>query len=290
MVSKQIEVSNDLFWKLEKERVKHRLDTLEDLLWILIGQSRLGKRASQQPLDHISPSNKLISPVSSSSKEKPYIERYRKMLENPNSLPSKIRQYIDNEGEVTYKVLKRTCVNQFGCKSEKSGSIGASIFVLNLNRYIKIDGRGDGKRLISLNTFNEVSDVIDMVLKQIEVSNDLFWKLEEERVKHRLDTLEDLLRKLIDQPPLRKKIKREWNPPGDITTRKRTTAAEKRRKVIELMAKGDKHTKAFKKVANELNIKVNSVSAACTTDLGINTKEFKAIVSDPERRKKLWDK
>jgi len=74
--------------------------------------------------------------------------RYLKMLDNPNSLPSKIKSYIEEEGEVTYGELKKICVEKFGCKSEKSGSIGASVKILEKEGYIRIEGRGDSKRLL----------------------------------------------------------------------------------------------------------------------------------------------
>jgi len=83
-------------------------------------------------------------------KDREYINRYRKMLENPNSLPSKMKRYIDEKEIVIYKELKRICVEQFGCKSETSGSIAASVKVLEKDKYIRIEGKSDTKHLISL--------------------------------------------------------------------------------------------------------------------------------------------
>ena len=80
---------------------------------------------------------------------KEYIIRYRKMLENLQTLPSRMKKYIDEEERVTFKDLKHTCVEKFGCKSETSGSIFASIKVLEIDGYIKIEGRGDNKRIVS---------------------------------------------------------------------------------------------------------------------------------------------
>lgn len=73
--------------------------------------------------------------------------RFLRMLKNPNSLPSKIKRYIANEGEVIYKELIRVCA-EHGYKSETSGSLGASVNVLEKEGHIKIEGRGDTKRLI----------------------------------------------------------------------------------------------------------------------------------------------
>ena len=83
--------------------------------------------------------------------DRAYIIRYRKMLENPDTLPSRMKRYIDEEETVTYKDLKRTCVEKFGCRSETSGSIGASVKVLEEEGYIKIEGgRGNSKRIVSI--------------------------------------------------------------------------------------------------------------------------------------------
>jgi hypothetical protein len=84
-------------------------------------------------------------------KDKDYIIRYRKMLEKPDNLPSKMKSYIDEKEIVIYKDLKRIYVEQFGCQSETSGSIAASVKLLENDRYIKIEGKGNNKQLISLN-------------------------------------------------------------------------------------------------------------------------------------------
>jgi len=83
----------------------------------------------------------------SSQSEATFIERYRRMLQNPNSLPSKMKKYVNERGSVTYSELKRACVEKFGCKNDSSGSIGASVKVLELDGHIRIEGRGDNKRI-----------------------------------------------------------------------------------------------------------------------------------------------
>jgi len=80
--------------------------------------------------------------------ERGYYKIFLKQLENPTNLISKILGYIQEQGEVTYAELKSACVSQLGCKSETSGSIGASVTILKDEGYIKIEGRGDSKRLI----------------------------------------------------------------------------------------------------------------------------------------------
>ena len=81
--------------------------------------------------------------------EPAYIKKYRDMLKNPNSLPSKIKQYIDEKGSLSYADLKKACVNDFGCKSETSGSIGASLRLLERDGHVRITGWGDNKMISS---------------------------------------------------------------------------------------------------------------------------------------------
>lgn len=84
--------------------------------------------------------------------EPEYIETYRKMLINPGSLPSKMRKHIDEVGSITWRDLQRVCVERFGCKSETSGSIGASLQVLRLDGHVRVRGRGNGKKIFSART------------------------------------------------------------------------------------------------------------------------------------------
>lgn len=77
-----------------------------------------------------------------------YLETRRRSLDNPNSLPSRMKNYIMENKDVSYGRLKRVCVEEFGCISETSGSIGASVRLLQVDNYIEIIGRGDDKHLI----------------------------------------------------------------------------------------------------------------------------------------------
>ena len=78
-----------------------------------------------------------------------YVTRYRAQLNNPATLPSKMRKYIEEHGSISWADLKKACVNKFGCKSESSGSIGASLRVLKLDGWIKVEGKGNSKRITS---------------------------------------------------------------------------------------------------------------------------------------------
>ena len=77
-----------------------------------------------------------------------YRESYRKQLENPNTLPSKMKKFIQNIGEVTGEELKLACVEQLGCTSQTSGSIGASLTILKDEGYVVVHGRGSLKRIV----------------------------------------------------------------------------------------------------------------------------------------------
>jgi hypothetical protein len=92
-------------------------------------------------------------PPGPSPREEPsYIKTYREMLKSPDSLPSRMRTYIDQVGSLTWRELKKACVQRIGCKSETSGSIGASLRVLELDRYVRTSGRGEGRRISSTRT------------------------------------------------------------------------------------------------------------------------------------------
>lgn len=79
-----------------------------------------------------------------------YIPRYRKMMENPDSIPSKIREYIKEKGEVPYDALRKECVKKLGCKSEMAGTIGASVKILKMDGLVRIEGKGSSKRIIAI--------------------------------------------------------------------------------------------------------------------------------------------
>lgn len=82
--------------------------------------------------------------------EPSYVISYRAQLNNPGSLPSRMKKYIEDSGVVTWGDLKRACVKKLGCKSETSGSIGASLRVLEIDGLVKSEGKGDYKRIFSV--------------------------------------------------------------------------------------------------------------------------------------------
>lgn len=94
--------------------------------------------------------NKYNKKDEGSSDEPGYVKSYRNQLKNPDSLISKILKYITQRGSVSKDEMKRVCVENFGCKSDTSGSIGASFAVLERDGYIKTEGRAETSRLLAL--------------------------------------------------------------------------------------------------------------------------------------------
>lgn len=131
--------------KIEEHREKIKQTSLEKKE----KASQILKAIGLQPiLMHPKPTPPTaIVTTANKSDEKGYIIKYRAMLNNPDSLPSKIKRHVEEKEEVTYTELKRACVELFGCKSETSGSIGASVRVLELDGFIRIEGKGDYKRI-----------------------------------------------------------------------------------------------------------------------------------------------
>jgi hypothetical protein len=84
-----------------------------------------------------------------SGSEPAYIRSYREMLRSPDSLPSRMKKYIDEVGSLSWADLKKACVQRLGCKTETSGSIGASLRVLELEGHVRTSGRSETRRIIS---------------------------------------------------------------------------------------------------------------------------------------------
>ena len=77
--------------------------------------------------------------VKSNSDECSYIHTYRRRLENTHTLPSRILSYLEIIKSTTRYELHIACQEKLGCK-KGSGSINASIKVLEVDGYITVDG------------------------------------------------------------------------------------------------------------------------------------------------------
>jgi DNA sulfur modification protein DndB len=87
--------------------------------------------------------------ISSSQLEPEYIGIYREMLKSPNTLPSRMKKHLEEMGSVSLADLKKACVQKLGCKTETSGSIGASLRVLEIEGYVRTTGRGENRKIFS---------------------------------------------------------------------------------------------------------------------------------------------
>jgi len=108
------------------------------------------KKPKPGPVVIIPPDSTAPSGNKRNGTEPKYMKGYRKQLNNPNNLISKIRRHIDNVGSIKRKKLNEVCVRDFGCKSKKSGSIGASINTLKFDGYITVNGHGDSAIINSM--------------------------------------------------------------------------------------------------------------------------------------------
>ncbi len=98
---------------------------------------------------YVEPSVAVVKSVQSRGSEPEYVRSYREMLGNPDSLPSRMKKLIDETGVLSWAELKKACVQRLGCKKETSGSIGASLRVLELGGFVRTHGRGESKRIES---------------------------------------------------------------------------------------------------------------------------------------------
>jgi hypothetical protein len=117
-------------------------------------QSSSSKRASANKQDHIQSAQPIptppmgqILPEKSISKEPDYIRQYRSRLKEPNSMPSRILRHLEEIGSTTRERLQQDCVSKLGYTSKTSGSINASIKVLEVDGYIKIDGNSPNSKI-----------------------------------------------------------------------------------------------------------------------------------------------
>jgi len=85
-----------------------------------------------------------------SSKEPLYIQKYRAMLNGENTLPSRMLAFIKISKSSTWADVKNFLAMRYGYR--ESGSLSASLKVLHIDGYIKINGHGDGK-VISLTSY-----------------------------------------------------------------------------------------------------------------------------------------
>lgn len=78
-----------------------------------------------------------------------YLPSYTRMLENPNTEPSRMLKYIKSKKEVSWLETKKYLHNTYGYILS-SGSMGASLKALEVLGHVRIVGQGDNKRITSV--------------------------------------------------------------------------------------------------------------------------------------------
>ena len=91
----------------------------------------------------------LKNPKKALLNEPPYVNRYRKMLQHTDTIPSRMLDYVERKKNASWYVIKSFLTNEYGYID--SGSFSASLRVLLVDGFINIDGQGDNK-IISIAT------------------------------------------------------------------------------------------------------------------------------------------
>ena len=160
-LSQKQRVMEDALPKARREILEPPFPSLPEALVNLVGKEGftvsidearrfVKKQGVKKPKPEPSPPTVPPTPSPPKKTEAAYLKSFRRQLKNPNSLPSKIKKYIEQNRSVTRGELKKVCVQVFGCKSETSGAIGASITLLKVDGYISISGRGNSSIITNL--------------------------------------------------------------------------------------------------------------------------------------------
>ena len=110
------------------------------------------KLISKEQIESLSVRSEKIRPerrrilVRPKQNEARYIIEYRNMLNNPVSLPSRMLDIVKQRGRISWYDVKRLLIEKYGYSPE-SGSLGASLKVLEIDNHIEIIGRGEQKIL-----------------------------------------------------------------------------------------------------------------------------------------------
>lgn len=121
-----------------------------------------------------------------------------------------------------------------------------------------------------------------MLARRISVSEELFWQLEKMRIENRLDSIEDLIRKLIGISPSREQT--------TTIIRMKQKSSQQVLEVIEEMINGKDFGEACKNIARKYGVTESTIRDACTRRLSISTEEFVNIINSPGRRDDLIGK
>lgn len=87
----------------------------------------------------------LDNPLIPLTREPIYLKSFRETLKNPNTIPSRMLDYIKITKKTTWIEVKNFLTQKYGYRD--SGSYSASLRVLHIDGYIKIDGTGENKTI-----------------------------------------------------------------------------------------------------------------------------------------------
>lgn len=136
-------------------------DEFEDLsLGYLLENSLITKDQIEAYFNFLSTNTGISTGANEGSKyyreEPTYIKNYRAMLSNPDTWPSKLLATIISNSPITLTKLKVKMDKRYDYSpSESNGSFGASLKVLALDGYIRVEGQGNSKIIIAQQNVRE---------------------------------------------------------------------------------------------------------------------------------------
>ena len=139
----------ELFDELEEKNIKNLLeDNLISREQLLKFNEYIEKDADNY-IEHYFQSPAIITSRQHAVCNEPYyIGSFRKMLNNPNTIPSRMRKCILREQNIAWIDLKNILIRKYSYRD--SGSFSASLRVLLIDGYVKINGNGNNKMIIPL--------------------------------------------------------------------------------------------------------------------------------------------
>ncbi|MBT3484072.1 MAG: hypothetical protein HOG03_12420 [Desulfobacula sp.] len=127
----------------------HELE--EQNLLELLKDGTLTKEQLFKYEEYLNNDDHIEKPINSSTNEPAYIDKFRKMLKNDNTVPTIMFEFVKSKKKVTWSEIKNHLTNQHGYSD--SGSYSASLRVLFVDGYINIEGKGDTKTIFFKNKY-----------------------------------------------------------------------------------------------------------------------------------------
>ena len=137
----------ELFDELEEKNIKNLLeDNLISREQLLKFNEYIEKDADNYIEHYFQSPVTITSQQHAVCNEPHYIRNFRKMLNNPNTIPSRMRNCILRKQNIAWIDLKNILIGEYGYRD--SGSFSASLRVLLIDGYVRIKGNGNNKMII----------------------------------------------------------------------------------------------------------------------------------------------